>query len=361
MSSIRLENIKKNYNNIEVIKDFNLDIEDKEFLVLVGPSGCGKSTTLRMIAGLEEATSGNIYIDNRLVNNVLPKDRDIAFVFQNYALYPHMNVYKNMSFALEIRKIPKEEIRKRVEEVASILDISSLLNRKPKELSGGQRQRVALGRAMVRNPSVFLLDEPLSNLDAKLRVQMRTEIIKLHKKLQTTFIYVTHDQVEAMTMGSRIVVMKDGEIMQASDSKTIYNKPNNIFVASFIGVPQMNFINTKLKKDDRFYFEFCDNKIYIEYNNIDNKYIDKEVIIGIRPENIFVSREKINDLSIEAYIDVVEMAGSESYIYLNINNIQIIVKTYSVEDFKIDDKVYISFDNSRVHIFDRDTEKNIMI
>ena len=250
MASISLNHIKKVYpGDIEVISDLNLQIKDKEFVVLVGPSGCGKSTTLRMIAGLEEISDGEMYIGDRKVNDVAPKDRDIAMVFQNYALYPHMTVYKNMAFALKLRKTPKDEIDRKVHEAAKVLDIEHLLNRKPKQLSGGQRQRVALGRAMVRDPAVFLLDEPLSNLDAKLRTQMRTEIIKLHQKLDTTFVYVTHDQTEAMTMGDRIVVMKGGEIQQADTPQTLYDHPCNLFVAGFIGSPQMNFMDAELGRD----------------------------------------------------------------------------------------------------------------
>ena len=264
MASISLNHIKKVYpGDIEVISDLNLQIKDKEFVVLVGPSGCGKSTTLRMIAGLEEISDGEMYIGDRKVNDVAPKDRDIAMVFQNYALYPHMTVYKNMAFALKLRKTPKDEIDRKVHEAAKVLDIEHLLNRKPKQLSGGQRQRVALGRAMVRDPAVFLLDEPLSNLDAKLRTQMRTEIIKLHQKLDTTFVYVTHDQTEAMTMGDRIVVMKGGEIQQADTPQTLYDHPCNLFVAGFIGSPQMNFMDAELGRDaDGYKLTFADQSLH---------------------------------------------------------------------------------------------------
>ncbi|WP_300370737.1 ABC transporter ATP-binding protein [Brachyspira sp.] len=368
MSSIKFEHIRKVYdNNVEVVKDFSLDIADKEFVILVGPSGCGKSTTLRMIAGLEDITDGKLYIGDRLVNDVAPKDRDIAMVFQNYALYPHMSVFKNMAFGLEIRKTPKDEIKKRVEWAAQVLDIAHLLDRKPKALSGGQRQRVALGRAMVRNPSVFLLDEPLSNLDAKLIVQMRTELIKLHKQLQTTFVYVTHDQVEAMTMGSRIVVMKDGDIMQVDDAKALYNSPKNLFVAGFIGAPQMNFINAKLsKKSGKWYAAF--DKYEIELNNdrtskVEDSYDGKEVVLGIRPENIILHKDKSESNSpnlMQAIIDVIEVIGSESYLYMNLNDFQITIKINTSNDYKIDDKVFIDFDLNSIHIFDKDTEKNIL-
>ncbi|WP_297276275.1 ABC transporter ATP-binding protein [uncultured Brachyspira sp.] len=369
MSSIKFEHIRKVYdNNVEVVKDFNLYIEDKEFVILVGPSGCGKSTTLRMIAGLEDITDGRLYIGDKLVNDTAPKDRDIAMVFQNYALYPHMSVFKNMAFGLELRKTPKEEIKKRVEWAAKVLDISHLLSRKPKALSGGQRQRVALGRAMVRNPSVFLLDEPLSNLDAKLRVQMRTELIKLHKQLQTTFVYVTHDQIEAMTMGTRIVVMKDGDIMQADDAKTLYNNPKNLFVAGFIGAPQMNFINALLNKNnDKWHANFEGYKIELNNDKIsklDNSYNGKEVILGIRPENITLCKD--NSLAsssnmMEGVIDVIEMIGSESYLYMKFGNSQIIIRTNSSDDYQREQHVFIEFDLNKIHIFDKDTEENILI
>lgn len=368
MSSIKFEHVKKVYdNNLEVVKDFNLEINDKEFVILVGPSGCGKSTTLRMIAGLEDITDGKLYIGDRLVNDVAPKDRDIAMVFQNYALYPHMSVFKNMAFGLELRKTPKDEIKKRVEWAAKVLDISHLLDRKPKALSGGQRQRVALGRAMVRNPSVFLLDEPLSNLDAKLRVQMRTELIKLHKQLQTTFVYVTHDQVEAMTMGTRIVVMKDGDIMQVDNAKILYNNPKNLFVAGFIGSPQMNFINSKLEKKNGKWFANFD-RYAIELNskrlsNINDEYIGKDIILGIRPENVLIYKNKYNNSSnlINAVIDVIEMIGSESYLYMNFGDLQITIRINTNDEYEIDQNVFIEFDLNKLHIFDKNTEKNILI
>mgnify|MGYP000715432513 FL=1 len=296
MASISLNHIKKVYpGDIEVISDLNLQIKDKEFVVLVGPSGCGKSTTLRMIAGLEEISDGEMYIGDRKVNDVAPKDRDIAMVFQNYALYPHMTVYKNMAFALKLRKTPKDEIDRKVHEAAKVLDIEHLLNRKPKQLSGGQRQRVALGRAMVRDPAVFLLDEPLSNLDAKLRTQMRTEIIKLHQKLDTTFVYVTHDQTEAMTMGDRIVVMKGGEIQQADTPQTLYDHPCNLFVAGFIGSPQMNFMDAELGRDaDGYKLTFADQSLHFAGSDALSEYVGKTVVFGIRPENLHTSGENVH-------------------------------------------------------------------
>ncbi|MDO5389391.1 MAG: sn-glycerol-3-phosphate ABC transporter ATP-binding protein UgpC, partial [Clostridia bacterium] len=292
MAELKLKNIVKKYpNGFVAVKNFNLDIEDKEFIIFVGPSGCGKSTTLRMIAGLEEISSGELWIGDKLCNTVDPKNRDIAMVFQNYALYPHMTVYDNMAFALKLRKVPKAEIDKKVREAAKILDIDHLLDRKPKALSGGQRQRVAMGRAIVRSPKVFLMDEPLSNLDAKLRVQMRSEISKLHQKLQTTFIYVTHDQTEAMTLGTRIVVLKDGVIQQVDTPQNLYNKPENLFVAGFIGSPQMNFINaTVAKSGSDVTVNFGEYSLKLpEYKTkalIDGGYVGKEVTIGIRPEDV---------------------------------------------------------------------------
>ena len=292
MAELKLKNIYKKYpNGFVAVKDFSLDIEDKEFIIFVGPSGCGKSTTLRMIAGLEEITSGELWIGDKLCNDVAPKDRDIAMVFQNYALYPHMTVYDNMAFGLKLRKTPKPEIDRRVREAAKILDIDHLLDRRPKALSGGQRQRVAMGRAIVREPKVFLMDEPLSNLDAKLRVQMRTEISKLHQRLQTTFIYVTHDQTEAMTLGTRIVVLKDGVIQQVDSPSNLYKSPNNLFVAGFIGSPQMNFIETKVvKQGEDIILAFGNEEIKLPQAKakklVDGGYVGKEVIMGIRPEDL---------------------------------------------------------------------------
>ena len=337
MASLSLKSIFKKYpGGVTAVSDFNLEIKDKEFIILVGPSGCGKSTTLRMIAGLEEITEGELYIGDKLVNDVAPKDRDIAMVFQNYALYPHMTVFENMAFGLKLRKTPKDEIKRRVEEAARILDIAHLLDRKPKALSGGQRQRVALGRAIVREPKVFLLDEPLSNLDAKLRAQMRTELSKLHKKLGTTFIYVTHDQTEAMTMGDRIVVMKDGFIQQVDTPQRLYDLPCNMFVAGFIGSPQMNFIESKLlKKGDDFYVEFGSEdtkttrgvkyqiKLPAEKNakGALDEYVDKEVMMGIRPEDVHDEPrylEAMPDCKVKADVEVTELMGAETFLYLNV-------------------------------------------
>ena len=327
MASLSLRHIYKKYpGGVTAVSDFNLEIKDKEFIVLVGPSGCGKSTTLRMIAGLEEITEGELFIGDQLVNDVAPKDRKIAMVFQNYALYPHMTVSENMAFGLKLSKTPKEEIKRRVEEAARILDITHLLDRKPKALSGGQKQRVALGRAIVRNPKVFLLDEPLSNLDAKLRATMRTELTKLHNRVGTTFVYVTHDQVEAMTMATRIVVMKDGLIQQVDTPQNLYDNPVNMFVAGFIGTPPMNFINgTLVKKGEDVYFEFENNMIKVPAEKANNPalkdYIGQEVVVGIRPESIHdqpAQLAALEDSTIDAYVDVTELMGAEIYLYLTV-------------------------------------------
>ena len=371
MASISLNHIKKVYpGDIEVISDLNLQIKDKEFVVLVGPSGCGKSTTLRMIAGLEEISDGEMYIGDRKVNDVAPKDRDIAMVFQNYALYPHMTVYKNMAFALKLRKTPKDEIDRKVHEAAKVLDIEHLLNRKPKQLSGGQRQRVALGRAMVRDPAVFLLDEPLSNLDAKLRTQMRTEIIKLHQKLDTTFVYVTHDQTEAMTMGTRIVVMKDGFIQQVDTPQNLYDYPANLFVGSFIGSPQMNFFDAKLvKRADGVWAEFGGNAIKVPDAKVrklvDESYIGKEVVMGIRPENIHDEERFLsvadNNL-VEAKVEVVELMGSETYLYLKVDGKEsnVVARVDPRSTSRTGDTVKVAFETNRLHFFDKDTELSIL-
>ena len=371
MASLSLKHISKIYpGGVKAVSDVNLEIEDKEFIVLVGPSGCGKSTTLRMVAGLEEISEGELYIGDRLVNDVQPKDRDIAMVFQNYALYPHMTVFDNMAFALKLRKLPKEEIQRRVEEAAKILDISHLLNRKPKALSGGQRQRVALGRAIVREPQVFLFDEPLSNLDAKLRVAMRTEITKLHKRLQTTFIYVTHDQTEAMTMASRIVVMKDGVKQQVDTPQNLYDYPANQFVAGFIGSPQMNFFNVKIVRDGHdLTAEFGDNRIVIP-RAIVNRFTDecivgKEVVMGIRPENISDSAEDVAanpDAVISATVEVAELMGSETYLYLQVSGKDgnIIARVDPRTSSRAGDTVKLALDTARLHFFDKDTELTLL-
>ena len=378
MASLSLRNVYKRYpGGVTAVTDFNLEIKDKEFIVFVGPSGCGKSTTLRMVAGLEEISDGEIYIGDRLINDVAPKDRDIAMVFQNYALYPHMTVFDNMAFGLKLRKTPKEEIRRRVEEAARILDIEHLLERKPKALSGGQRQRVALGRAIVREPKVFLLDEPLSNLDAKLRAQMRTEISKLHQRLGTTFIYVTHDQTEAMTMASRIVVMKSGVIQQVDTPQNLYLYPCNLFVAGFIGSPQMNFIESKiLKEGDDFYVEFGSEdtktragvKYKIKLPADKNKddclvpYIGKEVIMGIRPENVHNEEDLLKmykDGIVEANVEVTELMGAETYLYMNCEGQTINARVAPTNTAKPGDKIQIAIEPQKIHIFDKDTELTI--
>ena len=371
-------NLKTTDEGVLAVDDFNLEIKDKEFIILVGPSGCGKSTTLRMIAGLEEISEGELYIGDRLVNDVAPKDRDIAMVFQNYALYPHMTVFENMAFGLKLRKVPKDEISRKVEEAARSLDISHLLDRKPKALSGGQRQRVALGRAIVREPQVFLLDEPLSNLDAKLRAQMRTEISKLHQKLGTTFIYVTHDQTEAMTMGDRIVVMKDGFIQQVDSPQNLYSNPVNLFVAGFMGSPQMNFVDAVLRKiEGKYTIEFGSEdtktsrgvKYYVELpeakvdENVLSNYVDKEIIMGIRPENIhdeemFISSAKTG--IIDADVEITEMMGAEVYLYLNCQGIPLTARVDPRSTARPQDTIKVALDPNKVHIFDKETEKTIV-
>ncbi len=371
MASLSLRHIYKIYQGgVKAVSDFNLEIDDKEFIVFVGPSGCGKSTTLRMVAGLEEISAGELYIDNKLVNDVEPKDRDIAMVFQNYALYPHMTVYDNMAFGLKLRKMPSKEIEKRVNEAAAILGISQLLTRKPKALSGGQRQRVALGRAIVREPKVFLLDEPLSNLDAKLRVQMRTEITKLHNKLATTFIYVTHDQTEAMTMGTRIVVMKDGIIQQIDTPTCLYDNPENLFVASFLGSPQMNFFKAQLVKEgDKLYSVFGSNKILVPESRakriIDDYYIGKDVVMGVRPEDIhdeqiFISSNP--DTVINAEIDVIEKLGNETILYMKVDGKEdyTVARIDARSQFAAGEQVSLAIDANHIHFFDPDTELTIM-
>lgn len=368
MASISLQHIYKIYpGDVTAVKDFNLEIEDKEFVVLVGPSGCGKSTTLRMIAGLEEISKGELYIGERLVNDVPPKDRDIAMVFQNYALYPHMTVYKNMAFGLELRKTPKDEINKRVREAARSLDIEHLLDRKPKALSGGQRQRVALGRAMVRNPAVFLLDEPLSNLDAKLRASMRTELIQLHQRLGTTFVYVTHDQTEAMTMGDRIVVMKDGLVQQVDTPQNLYDNPCNIFVAGFIGSPQMNFVDGTLEKEgNEYFFSVQGDKLQIAADKVNDtmaNYVGKPVKMGIRPEDIkddaaFLAANPKAVLS--AKVQVSELMGSEVYLYLDYKGIRMTARVAPDTTSRTGDEIKIAINTHKIHLFDPETELAVM-
>jgi multiple sugar transport system ATP-binding protein len=367
MASVELKNVFKKYDGgVIAVSDFTLYIEDKEFIILVGPSGCGKSTTLRMIAGLEEISEGQVFIGDRLVNDVQPKDRDIAMVFQNYALYPHMTVFDNMAFGLKLRKVPKDEIKRRVHEAARILEIEHLLDRKPKALSGGQRQRVALGRAIVREPKVFLLDEPLSNLDAKLRVQMRIEITKLHQRLQTTFIYVTHDQTEALTMGTRIVVMKDGFVQQVDSPLSLYDKPNNMFVAGFLGTPQINFFNSMLTEKGK--------DLWLTFNNTSIKlppekstpavreYLGKEVVMAVRPEAIRDDEAHLAlspDTKVTAAVEVVEMLGSETLLYLTIDGVSAIARVNPRNTAAVGDVVPMCFEASRIQIFDKDTEKVI--
>jgi multiple sugar transport system ATP-binding protein len=367
MAQVSLKNVSKVYaGNIKAVDNVTFGVENKEFMVLVGPSGCGKSTTLRMIAGLEEATSGQIFISDKQVNNVPAKDRDIAMVFQNYALYPHMTVFENMAFGLKLRHYPKAEIVRRVNEAAEILGIKRLLNRRPKELSGGERQRVAVGRAIVRKPMVFLFDEPLSNLDAKLRVQMRTEIHKLHLRLQSTMIYVTHDQTEAMTMGDRIAVMKDGTVHQVTDPMTIYDKPANKFVAGFIGSPPMNFLNGRLiKKDGRIYFDegSIQVKLIEEMHDKIRPYLDREIIFGIRSEDIydklFVSEAPPENV-VRVTCEVVEPMGSEVYLHLNTGKHTFIARVGAHDRPEVNRDMDLVFDMSKVHFFDKDTEETII-
>lgn len=365
MAGLRFKNIVKKYDQNVVVHDFNLEIKDKEFLVLVGPSGCGKTTTLRMIAGLEEISEGELYIGDQLINNIPPKDRDIAMVFQSYALYPHMSVYENMAFGLKLRKVPKDEIDKRVKEAAQILDIAHLLERKPKALSGGQRQRVALGRAIVREPKVFLMDEPLSNLDAKLRVQMRAEISKLRHRLQTTMVYVTHDQTEAMTMGDRIVVMKDGFIQQVDTPMNLYNHPRNMFVAGFIGSPAMNFLRVKLVEEGG-QLKLVSNDFTLppiaERKEALTPYIGKEIILGIRPEAIDDAPAFLDahpEWTLNVNVDVVEPMGSENYVYMTINGENVIARVDATSTAKVLQKHKVAFDMSAARYFDAETQEVI--
>ena len=368
MASLSLKHINKTYpNGFEAVKDFNLEIEDKEFIIFVGPSGCGKSTTLRMIAGLEDITSGELKIGDKVVNDVEPKDRDIAMVFQNYALYPHMTVYDNMAFGLKLRKVPKDQIDKMVREAAKILDLEPLLDRKPKALSGGQRQRVAMGRAIVRNPKVFLMDEPLSNLDAKLRVQMRSEIASLHNRLKATIIYVTHDQTEAMTLGTRIVVLKDGVIMQVDSPQKLYNEPNNLFVAGFIGSPQMNFIDAVCKVEgERVTLNFEKTSVVLPPAKakklIDGGYNGKTVVMGIRPEDIGDSQIEIEahkDAVFETDVTGYELLGSEVLLYFNVAGTAMTAKVDSRTTARMGDHITLAIDPEKIHCFDKETELTI--
>ncbi len=360
MASLSLKNIWKRYpNGYEAVKDFNLEIEDKEFIIFVGPSGCGKSTTLRMVAGLESISDGEFKIDGQLMNDVEPKDRDIAMVFQSYALYPHMTVYDNMAFGLKIKKTPKDEIDKKVREAAKILDLEKLLDRKPRALSGGQRQRVAMGRAIVRNPKVFLMDEPLSNLDAKLRVQMRTEISKLHQRLGATIIYVTHDQTEAMTLGTRIVVMKDGVVQQIAS-------PQTLFVAGFIGSPQMNFVDAVCEAEGQdVYLKAGDYRVPLSPEKgkklIDGGYKGKEVIMGIRPEDVSdpASTRAKNQAVVKGTVNVYELLGAEVYLYFDMCGTQMTARVNSSTTARENDVVDFVLDTDKIHVFDKETEKAI--
>lgn len=369
MATVSLKHIGKVYaNGVEAVKDFNLEVKDKEFIILVGPSGCGKSTTLRMIAGLEAITSGELRIDGRLMNEVEPKDRDIAMVFQNYALYPYMTVYENMAFSLKLRKTPKEEIRKKVEEVAGILGIGDLLKRKPKALSGGQKQRVAMGRAMVRNPRVFLMDEPLSNLDAKLRVQMRTEIAALHNRLGATFIYVTHDQTEAMTLGNRIVVLRDGVIMQADSPQKLYNQPDNLFVAGFIGSPPMNFINAVCQADgENCYLQFEKTTIRLPAERAkvltEGGYNGKTVVIGVRPENVHECGKPASGERpevIETQVTGYELLGAEALLHYEIGGSDQCARVAADRTAQYGDPLFLTIDVDKMHVFDKEAGQNIL-
>ena len=371
MATLKLKDVKKIYEGgVEAVHAFNLDVADKEFIVLVGPSGCGKSTTLRMIAGLEEISEGEFYIDDVLMNNVEPKDRDIAMVFQSYALYPHMTVYENMAFALKLRKLPKDEIDKRVREAAEILDITQYLDRKPKALSGGQRQRVAIGRAIVREPKVFLMDEPLSNLDAKLRNQMRAEIIKLRQRIDTTFIYVTHDQTEAMTLGDRIVIMRDGWIMQIGTPQEVFDHPANIFVAGFIGMPQMNFFDGELVRDGSAYALAVNGAKIALSERMQKALAEKDtpagnVIVGCRPEHLILKAPGPDTM--QASVDVSEMMGSEIHLHLSCFGKDVVVRVPTTEldasqrgGLAYGTEVSLTFPEELIHLFNPETEENLL-
>lgn len=365
MASVTYEHVYKKFGDVVAVDNLDIQVADKEFLVLVGPSGCGKTTALRLLAGLEEITSGRILIGDRVVNDVAPKDRDIAMVFQSYALYPHLSVYDNMAFGLKLRKVPRQEIDRRVKEAAEILGIQNLLDRKPRQLSGGQRQRVAVGRAIVREPKVFLFDEPLSNLDAKLRVAMRAEISKLHQRLQTTFIYVTHDQTEAMTMATRIAVINKGKLQQLDTPQNLYDRPENLFVAGFIGSPAMNFFNGKLVKDgDKLIIDTGDFAVPVppERANVYLPHTGKNIVFGMRPENIhdpdFIP-PGIHAEKVAARVDVTELMGNEIFVYLVSGQNTFIARVDPRSRFRIGDQVQIAFNMDNFHIFDADTEKAI--
>ena len=365
MANVTYDHVTKRFGDVIAVNDLSIEIADKEFLVLVGPSGCGKTTALRLLAGLEEITEGKISIEDRLVNDVAPKDRDIAMVFQSYALYPHMSVYDNMAFGLKLRKTPKPEIDRRVKEAAGILGIEMLLDRKPKQLSGGQRQRVALGRAIVREPKVFLMDEPLSNLDAKLRVQTRAELSKLHVRLQTTFIYVTHDQMEAMTMGTRIAVMKDGLLQQLDSPQNLYDKPDNIFVAGFIGSPSMNFFDATLvgTKEDMYIDSGSFRlKVPAERTAALGPYLGKEIVFGIRPDDVHdpeFTPPGIIPAFVPAKVDVTELMGNEVFVYLVTGKHSYIGRVDPRTNMRLGHEVQVAIDMHRAHIFDRATERAV--
>ncbi len=365
MASVTYDHVTKRFDDVVAVNDLDIQIEDKEFLVLVGPSGCGKSTALRCLAGLEDITEGQIMIGDRIVNDVAPKDRDIAMVFQSYALYPHMSVFDNMAFGLKLRKYPKDEIKRRVDEAAGMLGIEPLLDRKPRQLSGGQRQRVALGRAIVREPNVFLLDEPLSNLDAKLRVQTRTEITKLHKRLETTFIYVTHDQTEAMTMATRIAVLNHGILQQLDTPQNLYDYPDNLFVAGFIGSPAMNFFDAKLTEDS--------GRVYVDTgafvvpapenrNDVYMPHVGKDVIFGLRPEDVYDPRFEAPDIvgaQLDSKVEVTELMGNEIFVYFKSGDHNYVGRIDPRTDFSMGDEAQITFNMDNMHIFDKDTEEAI--
>jgi len=365
MAQVIYEHVTKRFDDVVAVNDLDIVIEDKEFLVLVGPSGCGKTTALRCLAGLEDITEGRILIGDQVVNDVAPKDRDIAMVFQSYALYPHMSVYDNMAFGLKLRKYPKDEIKRRVDEAAEILGIEALLDRKPRQLSGGQRQRVAVGRAIVREPKVFLLDEPLSNLDAKLRVQTRTEITKLHQRLQTTFIYVTHDQTEAMTMATRIAVMNHGVLQQLDTPQTLYDKPENLFVAGFIGSPAMNFFDAQLVKDgNNVVVDAGDFKVAVpeQYNDVYMPHTGKSVIFGLRPEDVYDPKYEapgIIGATVEGSVEVTELMGNEIFVFLKSGNHDYVARIDPRTSFRMGDKVQVTFNMGNMHIFDKETEKAV--
>ncbi len=371
MATLSLRNINKVYpNGTQAVFDFNLEIHDKEFICFVGPSGCGKSTTLRMIAGLEDITAGELYINDKIMNDVSSKDRGIAMVFQSYALYPHMTVYENMAFGLRLRRMNEDEIRERVLNASSILGLDQYLQRKPRALSGGQRQRVALGRAIVRDADVFLMDEPLSNLDAKLRASTRGEILKLHRRLNSTTIYVTHDQIEAMTMATRIVVMKDGRVQQVGSPKEVYHQPTNVFVAGFIGTPPMNFIPGTVDEKGNFTTEDGTYTIEVPFGKVEElkkkDYIGKKIILGIRPEDIHDEQEPIffetyPNAIIETKVDMAELLGAETNVYTTISEANVIAALPHRDDLTFDSMVKLVFDMNKCHFFDSETEENILL